>query len=64
MKKAISLVLMLIVALNLFVVGCKKAEEKAPAEAPKVEAPAAPSSDATSQAPAAPEPPASEATKK
>lgn len=43
MKKvfAIVLSLLLLVSLSFAVVGCKKAEEQAPAEAPKAEAPAA-----------------------
>jgi hypothetical protein len=43
MKKifAIFISMLLVASLSLAVVGCKKAEEQAPAEAPKVEAPVA-----------------------
>ena len=43
MKKifAIFISMLFVASLSLAVVGCKKAEEQAPAEAPKVEAPVA-----------------------
>ena len=43
MKKifAIFIAMLFVASLSLAVVGCKKAEEPAPAEAPKVEAPVA-----------------------
>jgi hypothetical protein len=44
MKKifAIFVAMLFVASLSFAVVGCKKAEEPAPAEAPKVEAPVAP----------------------
>jgi hypothetical protein len=48
MKKlfAIFVAMLFVASLSLAVVGCKKAEEPAPAEAPKVEAPVAPAPEA------------------
>jgi hypothetical protein len=62
MKKifAIFVAMLFVASLSFSVVGCKKAEETAPAEAPAVEAPAAPApADNAVPAPApevAPEP--------
>lgn len=63
MKKifAIFVAMLFVAALSFSVVGCKKAEETAPAEAPQVEAPApAPADNAAVPAPA-PEAPAAPA---
>ena len=57
MKKifAIFIAMLFVASLSLAVVGCKKAEEPAPAEAPKVEAPVAPApAPEAAPAPAAP----------
>ena len=62
MKKifAIFVAMLFVASLSFSVVGCKKAEETAPAEAPKVEAPAAPApaDNAAVPAPAVPAAPA------
>ncbi|PKN38539.1 MAG: hypothetical protein CVU62_06815 [Deltaproteobacteria bacterium HGW-Deltaproteobacteria-2] len=49
MKKifAIFVAMLFVASLSFAVVGCKKAEEPAPAEAPKVEVPVAPAPAAT-----------------
>ena len=55
MKKifAIFVAMLFVASLSFAVVGCKKAEEPAPAEAPKVEAPVAPApADNAAPAPA------------
>jgi hypothetical protein len=60
MKKIFAIV----ASLSFAVVGCKKAEEPAPAEAPKVEAPVAPApADTAAPAPVAPAAPAAPAKK-
>lgn len=63
MKKifAIFVAMLFVASLTFAVVGCKKAEEPAPAEAPKVEAPVAPApadNAVPAPAPAAPVAPA------
>ena len=54
MKKlfAIFVAMLLVASLSFAVVGCKKAEEPAPAEAPKVEAPVAQPAPAATVVPA------------
>jgi energy-converting hydrogenase Eha subunit F len=47
MKKIFAVLIAMVFVLTFAVVGCKKAEEPAPAEAPKVEAPVAPAPAAT-----------------
>lgn len=67
MKKifAIFVAMLFVASLSLAVVGCKKAEEPAPAEAPKVEAPVAPApAPEAAPAPAAPAPEAAPAPAK
>jgi hypothetical protein len=64
MKKifAIIIAMLFVASLSFAVVGCKKAEETAPAEAPKVEAPVAPApAPEAAPAPAAPAPEAAPA---
>ncbi|HQO15141.1 MAG TPA: hypothetical protein PLB69_07925 [Smithellaceae bacterium] len=64
MKKifAIFVAMLFVASLTFAVVGCKKAEETVPAEAPKVEAPVAPAPEAaTAPAPEAVPAPAPEA---
>lgn len=64
MKKVFAIFIAMLLVASFSVVGCKKAEETAPAEVPAVEAPVAP--EATPDAPAAdaaPAAPAAEAAK-
>jgi energy-converting hydrogenase Eha subunit F len=57
MKKIFAVLIAMVFVLTFAVVGCKKAEEPAPAEAPKVEAPVAQPAPAGTAVPApAPEP--------
>jgi hypothetical protein len=67
MKKVSAVIFSLVffAALSFAVVGCKKAEEQKPAEAPAAApaAPAAPAAEATPAAPAAEATPAAPATK-
>ena len=66
MKKifAIFVAMLFVASLSFAVVGCKKAEEPAPAEAPKVEAPVAPApAPEAVPAPAAPAAPVAPAKK-
>jgi hypothetical protein len=63
MKKVFAIFIAMLLVASFSVVGCKKAEETAPAEVPAVEAPVAPATDAAPAPEAAPEAPAAEAAK-
>lgn len=63
MKKVFAIFIAMLLVASFSVVGCKKAEETAPAEVPAVEAPVAPATDAAPAPEAAPAAPAAEAAK-
>lgn len=63
MKKVFAIFIAMLLVASFSVLGCKKAEETAPAEVPAVEAPVVPAMDADAAPEAAPEAPAAEAAK-